>query len=263
MDLFNVFINETMEQLGAPKQKWAYSERDAWKDTGASELVLMKDAAFELGGSGKSAVNFTCVTDDKSLVSGDEILLYGPDLKDIKGDSTFARIAFLGVKEISKDEQEAFNTIQNMEFVKYHVFPEGYMMRVSPESNREQVRVSKKALKKGISFKKADLHHRSLRGLQGSGRARQEVRRGHQDHEQDPRGSARGPRLRVLQLQARLRRGGRPERAPLRQGRHEEDGEEIISSETKTTPEASYWMLPGILFRLTLCYSYHRGDLNG
>ena len=153
MDLFNVFISETNEQLGAPKQKWAYSERDAWKDTGATELVLMKDAAFELGGSGKSAVNFTCVTDDKSLVPGDEILLYGPDLKDIKGDSTFARIAFLGVKEISKDEQEAFNTIQNMEFVKYHVFPEGYMMRVSPESNREQVRVSKKAIKKGISFK--------------------------------------------------------------------------------------------------------------
>ena len=153
MDLFNVFINETNEQLGAPKQKWAYSERDAWKDLGSSELVLMKDAAYELGGSGKSAVNFTCVTDDKSLVSGDEILLYGPDLKDLKADSTFARIAFLGVKEISKDEQEAFNTIQNMEFVKYHVFPEGYMMRVSPESHREQVRVSKKSIKKGISFK--------------------------------------------------------------------------------------------------------------
>ena len=112
MDLFNVFINETNEQLGAPKQKWAYNARDAWKDLGTSELVLMKDAAFELGGSGKAAVNYTCVTDDKSLVSGDEILLYGPDLKDLKADSTFARIAFLGVKEISKDEQEAFNTIQ-------------------------------------------------------------------------------------------------------------------------------------------------------
>ena len=153
MDLFNSYITETLNQLGTPKQKWAYSERSAWKDTGTSELVLMKDAAYELGGSGKSAVNFTAVTDDASLVGSDEILLYGPDLKDIKSDSTFARIAILGVKEISKDEQEAFNTIQNMEFVKYHVFPEGYMMRVSPESNREQVRVSKKALKKGISFK--------------------------------------------------------------------------------------------------------------
>ena len=153
MDLFNAYITETFDQLGTPKQKWAYNARDAWNDLGSSELVLMKDAAYELGGSGKSAVNFTAVTDDASLVSGDEILLYGPDLKDIKSDSVFARIAILGVKEISKDEQEAFNTIQNMEFVKYHVFPEGYMMRVSPESHREQVRVSKKAIKKGVSFK--------------------------------------------------------------------------------------------------------------
>ena len=153
MDLFSAYITETLDQLGAPKQKWAYNARDAWKDLGASELVLLKDAAYELGGSGKSAVNFTAVTDDAALVGSDEILLYGPDLKDVKSDSTFARIAILGVKEISKDEQEAFNTIQNMEFVKYHVFPEGYMMRVSPESNREQVRVSKKAVKKGISFK--------------------------------------------------------------------------------------------------------------
>ena len=153
MDLYNTFIQNTIDQLGAPSKKWAYSARDAWRDNGSSELVLLRDAAYELGGSGKSAVNFTAVTDDASLVGSDEILLYGPDLKDIKSDSTFARIAILGVKEISKDEQEAFNTIQNMEFVKYHVFPEGYMMRVSPESNREQVRVSKKAIKKGISFK--------------------------------------------------------------------------------------------------------------
>ena len=40
-----------------------------------------------------------------------------------------------------------------MEFVKYHVFPQGYMMRVSPENGREQVRVSKQALKRGISFR--------------------------------------------------------------------------------------------------------------
>ena len=59
MDLFNAFIKETNDQLGAPKQRWDYNVRDAWKDLGSSELVLMKDAAFELGGGGKSAVNFT------------------------------------------------------------------------------------------------------------------------------------------------------------------------------------------------------------
>lgn len=152
MDLYNSFIQDTEVMLGAPRAKWAYAERNAWKDAGESELVLMRDAAFELGGSGKSAVNFTCVTSDTKLIDTDEVLLYGPDLKEIKSDVPFARIVVLGVDGISGDEQEAYNAIRNMEFVKYHVFPEGYMMRVSPESNREQIRVSKKAVKKGISF---------------------------------------------------------------------------------------------------------------
>ena len=153
MDLYNSFIQNTIDQLGAPKQKWAYSERDAWKDNGSSELVLLRDAAYELGGSGKEAVNFTAITTSSELIPADEVMLYGPDLKDIKGDTTFARITLLGVKEIPENEQEAFNAIQGIEFVKYHVFPDGYMMRVSPESSREQVRVSKKAIKKGISFR--------------------------------------------------------------------------------------------------------------
>ena len=97
-------------------------------------------------------MNFTCVTSDPNLIDTDEVLLYGSDLKEIKGDVPFARIVVLGVDGISGEEQDAYNAIRNMEFVKYHVFPEGYMMRVSPESSREQIRVSKKAVKKGISF---------------------------------------------------------------------------------------------------------------
>lgn len=41
-----------------------------------------------------------------------------------------------------------------MDFVKYHVFPKGYMIRTSSESNREQVRISKEAVRDGISFEK-------------------------------------------------------------------------------------------------------------
>jgi CO dehydrogenase/acetyl-CoA synthase beta subunit len=39
-----------------------------------------------------------------------------------------------------------------MEFVRYHVFPKGYMVRVSTTSFKEQVRVAKQAVRAGISF---------------------------------------------------------------------------------------------------------------
>ena len=73
MELYDSFIRETTDLLGAPTQKWAYKERDAWKDTGESELVLLRDAAYELGGGANDAVNFTCVTSDSSLVPADEV----------------------------------------------------------------------------------------------------------------------------------------------------------------------------------------------
>ena len=98
MELYDSFIRETNDLLGAPTQKWAYKERDAWKDNGESELVLLRDAAYELGGGANEAVNFTCVTSDAALVPSDEVLLYGPDMKEIKGDVPFARIVILGVR---------------------------------------------------------------------------------------------------------------------------------------------------------------------
>ena len=227
MELYDSFIRETTDLLGAPTQKWAYKERDAWKDNGESELVLLRDAAYELGGGANDAVNFTCVTSDSSLVPADEVLLYGPDMKEIKGDVPFARLVILGVKDIDVENKDAtYAAIRNIEFVKYHVFPDGYMMRVSPESSREQIRVSKKAIKKGISFYKV-----------GCDFIKQYKK--NQDHEHHPRGHARGSRLRELQLQARVRRGRGPQGAPLRQGR-QEDAEGIISAvHTRTAPQVS------------------------
>ena len=131
MELYNSLIKETKGLLeqGSPKV-WEYSERNCWNDIGSSELVLQKDAAFELGAAGKG----------------------GPDLKDIKGDVDFARIVLLRVGVLDDDDEEVYRILKDIEFAKYHVYPEGYMVRMSPESYREQVRVSKQAIRRGISF---------------------------------------------------------------------------------------------------------------
>ena len=159
MELYNPIIREVEALAGASTPKrYAYDPAEAWEDTGAFELVMLRDASFELGGSGKSAVNFTCVTSSAELVPGDEIVVCGPDLDELNGDSHYARIALLRVGDIESDDEDdteqAFRAIQDMDFVKYHVFPKGYMIRTSSESSREQVRISREAVQKGMTFRR-------------------------------------------------------------------------------------------------------------
>ena len=154
MELYDSTIREILGRVEANSPRsWPYEPGGAWPDNGANELVLGRDAAFELGGGNLPASNCTCVTTDGSLVPEDRIVLVGQDLGALRADTPFARIVLLHVNSISGDDQEAFRTIRDMEFVKYHVFPQGYMMRVSPENGREQVRVSRQAVKRGVSFR--------------------------------------------------------------------------------------------------------------
>ena len=155
MEIFNAAIRETEELLSsvsAPR-KWLYDPSACWEDTGHSELVMQREAAFELGASGKGAVSYSCFTTDEKLVGADEVWLYGPDLPEIRGDCAFARIVLFSTQDVG-EEDEAYRALQSIDFVKYHVFPKGYMIRALSEDNREQVRVSAEAVRAGISFRR-------------------------------------------------------------------------------------------------------------
>ncbi|MDO5448500.1 MAG: hypothetical protein Q4F70_02710 [Clostridia bacterium] len=153
MELYNNIIIDTSEKIaGITTKTWAYDATDCWKNLERSELIMQSDQAFELGGSGTPSANFTCVTTNTDLVPQDEVLLCGKDLTELHGDVSFARIVLLGVKDIG-DEDAAHSAIQQMDFVRYHVYPEGYMVRVSAESSQERVRVARDAVSRGISFK--------------------------------------------------------------------------------------------------------------
>lgn len=158
MDLYNSIIEKTEALLGASAPKcYEYSEDKAWEDAGSNQLIMMKDSAFELGGDGKPAVNYSCVTTG-GFVEKDEIVVYGRDLSEIGESSPFARIAIVEVAPLQgegeDDTEPVFREIQDIDFVKYHVYPKGYMGRTSSDSFREQVRISKEAVRKGISFEK-------------------------------------------------------------------------------------------------------------
>jgi len=153
MELYNSLIKETKAQFESLSPKvWEFAPGNCWKDTGSSELVLQRDAAYELGAQGKGSANYVLFTSSGELVSKDQVILYGPDLREIKGECDFARIVLLRVGVLDDDDEAVYRTLKDIEFAKYHVYPEGYMVRMSPESSREQVRVSKQALNHGISF---------------------------------------------------------------------------------------------------------------
>ena len=154
MELYNSLFHDTSALLEKGRAtEWKYSAADVWKELPNSELVLQKDAAYELGASGRGSANYVLFTSSSELVSEDKILLYGPDIGEIRGDCDFARIVLLRVGVLDDDDEKVYRTLKDIEFAKYRVNLEGYMVRMSPESYREQVRVSRQAVRKGVSFR--------------------------------------------------------------------------------------------------------------
>lgn len=117
-----------------------------WEDAGRNEIVMQRDTAFELQGTG-----FELFTSEK--IGEDKIVVIGKDLKNLGDKSEFARVSLIELDDIS-DEQTAHDTVRKIEYIKYHYFPKGYMIRTNSLSCEENIRVSKKAIKDGISFEK-------------------------------------------------------------------------------------------------------------
>ncbi len=146
MEFFNSLITEALSLTdGLCKKSFEYNKNIAWSDIGYNEVILQRDTAFELDG-----VGFNLIT---SRHIDDEIIVIGEDLPEIKENRTFARVCVIELED-NEDQQKTYNLIRNVEYTKYHVFPDGYMIRTSSRSHKEAVRVSKSAVKKGIDFKK-------------------------------------------------------------------------------------------------------------
>ncbi len=146
MDFFDSLIEKTYSLTeSCQKKEYAFNKDNTWQDVGYSQVILQRDTAFELNGTGFCLVSEK-PTDFKTVVIGKE-------LGEIKSDTSFSRIAVISVDDCG-DGQQAYDLIKKIEYVKYHFFPDGYMIRSSSSSFKEGVRVSKKALKNGISFEK-------------------------------------------------------------------------------------------------------------
>jgi CO dehydrogenase/acetyl-CoA synthase beta subunit len=144
MKFFDSLILET-EKLISLLPKKEFEPCKPWCDAGQAQVIMRRDTAYELEG-----VGFNLVTSDNI---SDSIVVVGDDLNEIKDSCRFTRICFIQIED-SDDDQKAYNLIKKIDYVKYHTFPDGYMMRSTSRSHKEAVRVSTQALKDGADFRK-------------------------------------------------------------------------------------------------------------
>ncbi|MBR0412645.1 MAG: carbon monoxide dehydrogenase [Eubacterium sp.] len=136
-----------------PAETLDLADASSWGSSGKNQIIFQNDTAFELGGGNLPAVSSVAFTDRQDYVPRDEVLLIGNDLPHIKANSPFARIALIRVNEAEMGTGEKlYQTIRKIEYARYHINPEGYMIRISAFTHREAARVSKSAIQKGLSF---------------------------------------------------------------------------------------------------------------
>ena len=146
MKLFEDVIKEVRALLpDLPDKSCGFEERLCAEPGDKNALLFRSDTAFELGGGGKYAVESTMFTSFSE--AGDEVLLFGKDLNEITEDVSFAHLTFIQLDEKS-EENLHYEQLKSIGFTVFQLYPKGYHIRISPSAGREQVKVSKEALKR-------------------------------------------------------------------------------------------------------------------
>ena len=153
MRLYESCFAEAERLLAAYPFRTLEAAESPWPDGGKNQLIFRGDTVCELGGGTLPAISALALTDQEDLVPHDEILLCGGDLPALQGDVPYARLALIRVNEQEMGEGSRFyQAIRKIEYTRYHVSPEGFMMRISAMNHRESARVSKSAIEKGLDF---------------------------------------------------------------------------------------------------------------
>lgn len=151
MDLFDKYIVNTADLLGGyPSERFAFSKNKIWETSAHAEFMTQKESQAELGGGNTPSLGFTVPSSDIDFEN--ETWLIGRDLKKLSGNVPFIKIVFVKTKNVARDDQSRYDAYKQLEFVKYNVNVKGFMERASSVNMREEVRVSKKAVKNGLSF---------------------------------------------------------------------------------------------------------------
>lgn len=152
MKVYDNVIKETLDSLKDYKCRELRVHKDViWNCLRNNEFLMEREVNFELGHRINPCTVYNCLTSNNQLINEDRILLYGKDLNEIKNNTNFSRITFMNVDQV-QDPNKAYIRIKRLEYERFKVIPEGYMILSSSIENKENIRVSKKAIKEGLNF---------------------------------------------------------------------------------------------------------------
>lgn len=152
MNVYDHVIKKTWDLLkNHDYQELKLNTEINWKCLTNNEFLMDRDIAFELGDRDKPCTVYNAQTSDASMISNDRILLLGKNLNEIDENTNFSRITLFNVDEVA-DANKAYIGIKRLEYERFKMIPEGYMILSSSLANKENIRVSKKAVEQGISF---------------------------------------------------------------------------------------------------------------
>ena len=152
MQVYDKVIKTTEELLSVfPAKDLTRQPAKPWKMLEENEFLLRNEVAFELGERMFPGTCYQAVTSSGEIINKDKILLYGPDLQEIRENVPFTRITWLQI-EPEENQDRAYRQIKKLEFARFKMIPQGYMMLSSSMEQKEQVRVSKQAVWNGLDF---------------------------------------------------------------------------------------------------------------
>ncbi len=153
MNLYDSLIARCEDMLrDLPCKHYPYDEIELWEQEAQQSVIFRKDTAYELGGGSLCAYSAMAFTSKRPVA--DEVIVCGPDLPQIKADTSYAVFTTLRVDDGAWEKKEqAYRVLRRLDYTRYHVYPRGFMTRISSSAHREPARVSREALRGGLDLK--------------------------------------------------------------------------------------------------------------
>ena len=146
MEVYDNLLKETQDLLAKEHFKELNLTKYDWPMLKTNEFLMGKEVSFELGDRFKDNVVFHVPSSNNSLINEDKIYLIGEDLQNIHKNTNFSRVVFFNIDDI-ENLNKAYIGIKKLNYERYKIIPEGYMILSSSFENKKNVRVSKKLLK--------------------------------------------------------------------------------------------------------------------